>query len=147
MTLRVSIEGNEALAAALREASQEVKASVAAEMAAIGVALRGDIVKRIQRGPASGRIYERRGIVHQASAPGEAPMSDTGRLANSIYFTEGFGPSRGVSVQVGSNLVYAKYLEYGTRHMQERPYFTPAANKVRKTFTRRIEAAIKRATQ
>lgn len=144
MTLRVSIEGNEALAAALREASQEVRASVAAEMASIGIGLRNDIVKRVQRGPATGRV-RRNGT--RASAPGEAPMSDTGRLAGSIYFTEGYGKAKGVSVQVGSNLAYAAMLEYGTRKMQERPYFTPAAKKVRKTFTRRIEAAIKRATQ
>lgn len=147
MTIRVSVDGGAQLAAALREASQEVRASVAAEMSAIGVALRGDVVKRVQRGPASGRIYTRRGIVHQASAPGQAPMSDTGRLANSIYFTEGFGASRGLRVQVGSNLVYAKYLEYGTRNMAERPFFTPAANKVRRTFKARIEAAIARATR
>ena len=148
MSLRVSIDGSEALAAALREAGQEVRESVQAELSSIGLSLRGDVVKRIQRGPATGRIYKRGGIIHQASAPGQAPMSDTGRLAASIYFEKGFESSRGLSVQVGSNLVYAAYLEYGTRHMEEeRPFFTPAANKVRKTFTRRIEAAVKRATQ
>ena len=33
--------------------------------------------------PKTGRIYKRGNVTHQASAPGEAPATDTGNLANS----------------------------------------------------------------
>ena len=46
----------------------------------------------VMDGQKSGRIYRRRGAEHQASAPGEAPASDTGRLVQSGHtevLTEG----------------------------------------------------------
>lgn len=126
--------------AALEKASNEVAEAV--DKVVIGAAqkLRTDIIKSIQRGPASGRIYEkyqpRR--THQASAPGEAPMSDTGRLANSITFdVEGRH-----SAIVGSKIAYAVMLEYGTRKMRARPFFHPAVEKMRPKFNRLLEQAI-----
>lgn len=49
---------------------------------------------------------------HQASAPGQPPAPDTGALRNSIQME--YQESRGV-VRVGTNLVYAAPLEFGTR--------------------------------
>ena len=43
-----------------------------------------NILSDILTGPRTGRIYRRGGVVHQASAPGEAPASDTGELRQSI---------------------------------------------------------------
>ncbi len=41
--------------------------------------VREEAISLIQNGEKTGRIYRRRGIEHQASAPGEPPASDTGR--------------------------------------------------------------------
>ena len=74
----------------------------------------------------SGEIYDN----HQASAPGEMPAIDPGNLANSIT-SEYDGPTGAV---VYTNVGYAPDLEYGTVHMEARPFFTPAAEEVRPFF-------------
>lgn len=147
MTIRISVNGGDQLAAALRALGDEVADDVRKAVYGTAFELRGDIVKRIQRGPASGRVYKRGGVLHQASAPGEAPASDTGRLANSVYLDdEAFLGGRAV-VTVGSVLAYAKHLEYGTRKMAPRPAWTPAAEQARRRFRDRLEAVIRGATQ
>jgi len=77
-----------------------------------------------------GRAYER-GFTksgrarkaHRASAPGEAPAIDTGALVNSIH-TEFLTATSAV---VYTNQEYAQALEYGSKRMAARPFFTPAA--------------------
>ena len=63
----------------------------------------------------TGRIYRRKRGYHQASAPGEFPANDTGRLLASM--------KRSVSsdeAKIGTNMFYAKYLREGTRKMARR---------------------------
>lgn len=82
-------------------------------------------VKGLLSGSRSGRIY-RRGIhgtiVHQASAPGEPPATDTGNLAHSIG-ARMIGRTEG---EVTVSAEYAAVLELGGVHMAPRPYFAPA---------------------
>lgn len=73
----------------------------------------------ISHGPKSGRWYGK----HQASAPGEAPATDTGRLIKSIQW-QIF--NQGLAAEVGSPLFYASFLEDGTRKMDPRPWLRPA---------------------
>ena len=81
----------------------------------------------IMDGKKTGRIYRRRGVEHQASAPGEAPASDTGRLVQSAHSE--FDPAD-LSGEAIWSTEYAKPLEYGTAKMAPRPYARPAlANK------------------
>ena len=120
-------------------ASKDMVAAVEDAVTGTGLELRGDVVKRIQRGPKTGIIYQRRGVSHQSSAAGEAPATDTGRLANSITF-EQVGP---VSVTVGSDLVYAAYLEYGTTRMPKpRPVWRPAVEAMTPKFRKRLLLAL-----
>ena len=42
-----------------------------------GLIVEGEAKQSIQRGTKSGKLYKRRSVVHQASAPGEAPASDS----------------------------------------------------------------------
>lgn len=88
----------------------------------------GDAKRSVARGPKTGRVYmkgKNRNIRHQASAPGEPPATDTGRLVNSIV-----GDAKVVGKQVQGYLeartAYAGYLEFGTRKMAARPFMTPA---------------------
>lgn len=85
--------------------------------------VRNEAIRLINSGPKTGRIYTRRGISHQASAPGEPPASDTGRLVNSI--TTKYEPDKmsGI-VQFGTE--YAPFLEFGTQTMEPRPFARPA---------------------
>jgi hypothetical protein len=67
---------------------------------------------RIQGGPKTGRQYRRKGgIIHQASAPGESPATDTGNLASDIFTTSGIGPTIRSEVNVGAE--YGAALEFG----------------------------------
>ena len=73
--------------------------------------------------PKTGKIYRRRSIEHQASAPGEAPASDTGRLVQS-------GRTEYDRKEVLGRIIfsanYAASLELGTLNMQPRPFARPA---------------------
>jgi hypothetical protein len=95
--------------------------------------------KRLLLLPGNGRTYDttfyrdsagrlRKGrarVPHTASAPGEPPASDTGRLLTSIHHEMSDGPE-GIEGRVGSDVEYAVYLELGTRDMLPRPFLRPA---------------------
>lgn len=90
--------------------------------------LRNNAIEAIQSGQKSGRIYKRGAITHQASAPGEAPASDTGALVRSIRVDHQPGTGR-ASVVVAAD--YAGYLEFGTRKMAPRPFIRPSIAKLK----------------
>ena len=85
----------------------------------------------IQRGVKSGRIYKRRSVVHQASAPGEPPASDTGFLVSNITKTAVEKSGTELSISIESKAPYSKFLEFGTRKMSARPFLQPALEKNR----------------
>jgi HK97 gp10 family phage protein len=58
------------------------------------------------------------------SAPGNPPAIDTGTLRRSIQVNQ----KADNSVEVGSNLEYARYLEYGTTKMAARPWLNRSFN-------------------
>ena len=114
-----------------------------------GQLIRGEAIKSIQTGAKSGVVYQmynpRR--EHRASAPGQAPASDTGNLVSKIVVRQ-----KGANVtNVESNANYSAFLEYGTSKMQARPFMLPAFEKSKKpildaTFRRvvgKIEEIIK----
>jgi HK97 gp10 family phage protein len=109
--------------------------------------VRADAIKSIQRGGKSGRLYERgkgRNLspTHRASAPGEAPATDTGTLVGSISAV-----SSGLSGKVGSRLQYSFWLEYGTRRMGARPFLRPTVEQNSQFIIDAFERAMKRATE
>ena len=111
--------------------------------------IRGEAIKSIQTGAKSGVVYQmynpRR--EHRASAPGQAPASDTGNLVSKIIVKQ---KTRNIT-NVESNANYSAFLEYGTSKMQPRPFMLPAFEKSKKpildaTFrrvVRKIEEIIK----
>lgn len=78
-------------------------------------------------GARHGRLYRKRGykgkIMHRASAPGEAPATDTGNLGSSIR-SRMTGRTEG---EVAVHAEYAAVLELGGAHMAARPFLVPAA--------------------
>jgi len=80
-------------------------------------------------------------LQHQASAPGEAPALDTGRLMNSVYINE----LSASSFEIGTKLDYAFWLEHGTRKIAPRPNWVPETEKTRKQFESIMRQTIARA--
>lgn len=123
--------------------------NVAQVLDAAGLILEGDMVESIQKGQKTGRVYKRGSVMHQASAPGEAPASDTGTLANRSISTrkERHGLSVFVGVNKGEGVQYAAALEFGTSKMAPRPFVRPALEKRREAIEREVRKAIKKANQ
>lgn len=69
----------------------------------------------------TGRIYTRGSVVHQASAPGESPARDTGRLVQSVFHDVDI-QGMTVRVTVGSPLDKAGFLHFGTEDIEPRPF-------------------------
>lgn len=140
--VRLELRGGAALRKALKAQPERTEAEVAKAIDATGLELRGDIVKRYQRGPASGRVYQKYNPrrVHVASAPGQAPATDTGRLAGSVTYER----DTPLSAAVGSVLAYAAMLEFGTSRIAQRPAWVPAVEAMRGKFQKRLERALRR---
>ena len=145
MTVTIRLEGSEQLQRQLRRLAGDLREEAGRTVLATAIEMRADIVTSIQRGPASGVTYRKTNPTrtHTASAPGQAPMSDTGRLANSITFDR----VGDLTASVGSNLNYAPWLEYGTSRMAARPFFRPAVERMRPIYIGKLEDIIRRATQ
>jgi len=107
-----------------------------------GQLIRAEAIKSIQTGAKSGVMYQmynpRR--EHRASAPGQAPASDTGNLVSKITVKQ---KSLNV-VHVESNADYSAYLEYGTSKMEARPFMLPAFERSKKPI---VDAVFKRVIQ
>jgi hypothetical protein len=138
---RLEITGTQEVAKALKAYGKRAEDEIAKAVTATALQVDGDIKKAIQRGAKSGRTYNRRGKAHQASAPGEAPATDTGSLVSSITFKQ----VTRLTAEVESRLDYAAYLEFGTQRMGARPAWVPAIEKAQPDFTRRVSDAIRRA--
>lgn len=79
------------------------------------------------------------GYIHVASAPGDAPNTDSGDLANNI----GVDP-RGLGFEVISGMAYSADLEFGTMRMAARPFMVPASEKSRGKVAKVLQGAINR---
>ncbi len=106
--------------------------------------VKGVAVSKILSGPKTGIVYRTRGVDHQASAPGESPASDTGRLAQSAR-TE-LNPA-GISGEVIFSTAYAAALEFGREDgsIAARPYARPALAESREQIEENIAAEIQAA--
>ena len=145
MSMSISMDGLAGLQADLRRASADARARVDDAVVGSAIELRGDVVKRIQRGPATGTVYEKYDPrrTHQSSAPSEAPASDQGGLVRSVLFDK-VGQ---MSATVGSDLVYAAVLEFGSDRIDPRPAWVPAVELMTPKFVSRVERALQEAFQ
>jgi hypothetical protein len=142
--VKVEIKGLKEVNAALQAYGKDLGNSLALIVDATALEAVTDVRKAIQGPPKTGREYAR-GVnndkVHRASAPGEAPATDTGGLVISIY-----NESRGKYAKaIGSRLDYAYYLEFGTFKMAKRPSWIPAVERAIPKMLKRVEIAIAKA--
>jgi hypothetical protein len=101
-------------------------------------------VAGVQKGPATGRVYEKYSPrrTHRASGPGEYPMSDTGNFASTINAVY---PSAGnLTGMVGTGDKRGPWFEFGTSKMRPRPWllrsFERAQIGLEQELKRRLEA-------
>ncbi len=99
-------------------------------------------IRKMQSGTKSGRTYRRRGKTHIASAPGEAPAVDSGRLVQST--TTKYNPTE-LYGTVNWATEYAAALEYGTQKMGARPYARVSLAERRDEIKADIQREIKEA--
>ncbi|QDV34906.1 HK97-gp10 family putative phage morphogenesis protein [Tautonia plasticadhaerens] len=123
--------------------------------------------KSIQQGGKSGKTYDMRPAVdgeeptawftingrsvgfvkrskaHTASAPGEAPASDTGNLTNSIQVDSSVKKENNELIAtVSASAKYAKMLEFGTHKIAPRPFMFTALEKSKPFILERIAKAV-----
>lgn len=79
----------------------------------------------------------------QKDAKERCPV-DTGRLRSSIHVL--FRDDE-MGAEVGTNVNYAGYVEFGTSRMRARPYMFPAAEEQQDHYTNQMAAALKAAAE
>lgn len=99
-------------------------------------------IQGIEAGPKSGRTYRRGTVTHTASAPGQYPATDSGRLVSSVRVV----PDTPTSYRVGTGVEYGPMLEFGTSRMHARPWLLPSFERARigveKELRARLEAKV-----
>jgi hypothetical protein len=97
--------------------------------------MKNDVAEAMNK-PHTGRIYKRRSVRHQASAPGEAPAIDTGALIGSLEIVH----KTSMESALQSNQEQALALELGRpeANLAPRPYMIPAAKKSVKRINKRL---------
>lgn len=92
---------------------------------------------------ASGDEIKKTALSIEKDAKKRSPV-DTGRLRGSIThkFNESMG---GIEANIGTNVEYANFVEYGTRKMAARPFLNPAFDAETQGLEDRIERAIRAA--
>lgn len=145
MDFSVQIEGLDKLRNATSVTAKLVNQEVNKALFAAAKQVEKEAKQSIVSGQKSGRLYRRRTVTHRASAPGEAPASDTGRLVNSINSYLNSSQSESF-VTAGRGLAkYAAMLEFGTQKMAARPFMFPALEKSKDWIRRRLADALARA--
>jgi hypothetical protein len=144
MSVAIQVNGLNEVRAAIARFGDEVAAQVGKAVDATALETLTDVRKAIQGPPKTGREYPR-GVngdkIHRASAPGQAPATDTGALVASTYFTK----VDDLTAAIGSRLDYAFFLEFGTMKMEPRPSWVPAAERNAPRLQKRLEKIIAQA--
>lgn len=140
--VKIEINGLKEVQDAIRAYQGDISKQLGLIVNAAALEAVSDVRRAIQGPPKTGREYPRgRDKIHRASAPGQAPATDTGTLVSSIY-----NEDRGRNAKaIGSRLPYAFYLEFGTFKMDARPSWVPAVERTIPKMLKRVEIAIAKA--
>lgn len=95
--------------------------------------------RKIQDPPKTGRIYTRRGVKHQASAPGQPPATDLGTLVQSGATSYDQAALTG---RANWSAQHAAYQEYGTERIEPRPFARPSLEESREAIQEAIAEGV-----
>ena len=138
--VNIQIDGMEELFADLKRLGAISKEAVVDTINDLAMDTQAEAIRGIQRGPASGRTYKRGTVTHTASAAGQYPMSDSGRLAANVDRT--VASTSKPQSEVGTNIIYGPYLEFGTSKMAARPWLMPSFIKAAKGIETELKAKL-----
>lgn len=138
--ISIKVQGVDELFADLKRLGAISEDAVVDTINDLAMDTHSNAVQGIQRGPASGRTYTRGNVTHRASAAGEYPMSDTGRLASNVEFT--VASKANPQAEVGTNIMYGPFLEFGTSKMAARPWLMPSFIKAAKGIETELKAKL-----
>lgn len=79
---------------------------------------------------------------HTASAPGEAPASDTGQLASSVTVEISDDGLNAKIFSDNNRVKYGAWLEFGTRLIEPRPWLIPALYANKENFEKLLQEAV-----
>lgn len=119
MRIVVALQGVKQVAVKLIEEKKKRDANVMRAIKLASYMVQATARKSILRDPKTGIVYGK----HQASAPGEAPASDTGNLARNIIV---LADERTHMSYVVSRAPYSAALEYGAVRNKDSEFFTLA---------------------
>lgn len=140
--VKIEINGLKEVQDAIRAYQGDISKQLGLIVDAAAIEAVTNVRRAIQGPPKTGQEYPRgRDKIHRASAPGQAPATDTGTLVSSIY-NEDRGPN---TKAIGSRLPYAFYLEFGTFKIAPRPSWVPAVERTIPKMLKRVELAIAKA--
>ena len=136
MSNELRIEGYEELFKRLEGMPAHIQKQAKGAVNATAQGIRSTAIRSIQSHHSAGRTYTKYSPKreHTASAPGNPPNTDTGRLVGSIQVHD----TGKLSAEVVAGVNYAAHLEFGTRHMAARPFMVPAVEAERPKFDRRL---------
>src|SRR5690625_387132 len=134
MTMRS--EGAEDLTKSLARVASRSEADATALVNRTAQHIRNAAVRSLPKPSGIGTYYKKYqpNRMHIASAPGQPPNTDTGRLAGSIRAVMSGTPTAYVDALAD----YAVHLEFGTRNMAARPFMTPAVEAERDKYRKGI---------
>lgn len=140
MQTSVKIEGVKKVTEALARLDAQATKDVQDVISSTAQNIRNTAIRSIKNSPATGRVYKN----HTASAEGNPPRTDTGRLASSIAVVM---PENGkaLEAEIGAYVNYAAHLEYGTRNMGARPFMFPALEQNMKGYVTKMKQALEKA--
>lgn len=142
--VKVEIKGLKEVQDAIRAYKGDISKQLGSIINAAAKEALVDVRNAIKGPPKTGNEYPRGAKIHRASAPGEAPASDTGTLVNSTYIEDRGRNSKAI----GSRLPYAYILEFGwfpNPKETERPSWRPAVQRIIPKMLERVEIAIAKA--
>lgn len=145
--MRIKVQGGEELRRNFDKLSKQFGKQVAEAAFKGGQVVRTDAIKSIQRVSNGKKVIRSRGkgnqYEHTVSKPGDAPNTDTGRLAGSIQVEV-----RADDVYVGTSVDYAPALEFGAakNNLKARPFMFPALErnkeKIRDLLRKALEVVL-----
>lgn len=148
MQVEVKVEGLDRIDRATQRVRDLVAKEITTALYLSAKKVEREAKESILAGNKTGRVYKRRTVTHRASAPGEAPASDTGRLVNSIHGELDTAKPGEAFVVAGRGAVkYAAMLEFGTVKIAPRPFLHPALEKSRRWIAERIQNAVVKAAR
>ena len=138
--MSVKVEGLAETIQALYATEKTLESKIDIAIRSGAVKILNEATRSMSQESKSGIVYKRGDKTHTASATGQAPAVDNGHLIRNVAAVKSI---YGDGWLVGTNVVYGRHLEFGTKNMVARPWLIPALEKHRKAVYTSIQKAIK----